>query len=111
MSQAREKLLRQIALYCRNHASIDVDDVVAFYAQMSTPGNFPYTVNIEQQNSSLGAEGFAVWEKVVGDVIADIKSKDPEEFEGAYSAAMQAKADEGDLTPHYYCSKVCFDFR
>lgn len=107
MSQAREMFLRMLARYAKNHTSIDVYDVVAFYSSMHTPPGFPYTVNLETSTSSLGKEGFSVWEKVVKKTIKEIKETPAEMYEGTYEYAMQVRWDNGNGSPHYYCSKIC----
>ena len=88
MSQARSKMLTQAALYATT-IGIDPHDVVAFYAAMTTPANFPHGVWGKSPKSITDA-----FDRTCSDVILDIKSKDPEEFEGAYDAALQAACDD-----------------
>lgn len=89
MTQARSKMLTQAALYAHNHTEIDPHDIVAFYAGMATPADFPNGVWDKSPVSITDA-----FDKVCSDVILDIKSKDPEGFEGAYNAALQAAFDD-----------------
>lgn len=78
-------MLTQAALYAHNHTEIDPHDIVAFYASMSTPAEF---------TDRCWASDQGVFGRVCGGVITDIKSKDPEEFDGCYSAALQSAWDE-----------------
>jgi hypothetical protein len=89
MSQARSKLLAQVALYAQNHTSIDPYDAIAFYASMATPADFPHYLGSASPKSITSA-----FERVVAATILDLKAKHPEEIEGAYSAALQAAWDD-----------------
>ena len=89
MSKDRSRMLTQAALYAHNHTDIDPHDIVAFYASMSTP------INLAERD---------IFGQVCSEVIADIKAKDPEEFEGCYSAALQSAWDENkDRFSSYVC--------
>lgn len=82
-------MLTQVALYAHNHTSIDPHDVVAFYAAMATPNNFPYKILEKSPKATK-----EIFDQVCSTVISDLLIKDPEEIEGAYNVALQAAFDD-----------------
>lgn len=91
MSNARQKLMNEIARFCDESGILDPRDGVAAFSSMYIPGNFC---------DSPGSKT-KTFQNVLSEICKEIR-QNPEYFEGAYSKHMQERWNDQGLTTYPY---------